>query len=193
MYHRKSFLPRSKLMRAITSLVVAWPLSASADFVPVDHNTVFDDLGITPFDAKTYPGINCEAQAVAEIDQFLNVGFFMSNANSGKRTVVCPVVRDNTRNLDGTYGAYVHAYNPPGRNLECTLHSQDKFSAPIDSDSASTSISGNVTLYLDVDASAEGGNYGITCLLANTAAVFSYEVREFLATDPEYDNPFQLP
>jgi hypothetical protein len=185
--------PLQPTSRQLAALVFSWPLIAFADFVPVDPDGVFDDPVFTPFDAKTYPGINCEAQAVAEIDQFLNVGFFMSNANPGKRTVVCPVVRDNTRNLDGTYSAYVHAYNPAGRTLECTLYSQDKFSAPVDSFTASTSTSGNVTLYLDVDTSAEEGFYGITCLLANTATVYSYEVREFLATDPEYDNPFQIP
>jgi len=136
-----------------------------------------------PYDSKTYVGINCEAQAVAEIDKYLNVGFDMANADTGKRTVVCPVVRNNTANTNGTHSVYVNVYNPPNKTSECSLFSFDKFNVVIDSDTASTSFSGNRTLSLDVDVSLESGTYGITCYIPNTAAVRSYEVREFLSTD----------
>lgn len=139
----------------------------------------------TPYDAKTYPGIACEAQAVTEIDQFSNIAFDMVNADNGKRTVVCPIVRDNIQNTDGTYGAYVNVNNPANRTTECTLYSYDKFGSLIDSNDSSESDAGDHTIVLDVDVSAEGGFYGITCTLPLYAVVRSYEVREFLSTDDE--------
>lgn len=137
------------------------------------------------YDAKTYPGITCEALATAEIDQFSNLSFDMVNEDNGKRTVVCPIVRDNTENLDGTVGVFVNIVNPANRTTECTLFSYDKFGVPIDSETASQSNAGDQTIVLDVDVSASGGFLGITCLLPQFAGVRSYEVREFIATDEE--------
>ena len=143
------------------------------------------------YDAKTYPGITCEAQAVAEIDEFSNLGFDMFNANPGKRNVVCPIVRDNTKNTTGTLGVYVNAFNVANRTLTCTLFSADRFGVIIASDINSTSNSGDQTIYLDVDSSVDRGYYGINCELANGAAIRSYEVREYLDTDK--DNSFLTP
>lgn len=155
---------------------------ANADFE-------FDDVENVPqgvkYDAKTYPGITCEAQSVAEIGLFQNLGFMMVNANQGRRSVVCPVVRDNTENTDGTWGAFVHISNPPNRSTDCTLYSYDQYNVLIDSDTGSTGAVGNQTIFLDVDASVDGGFYGITCELPNQGLVHSYEVREFLDTDNE--------
>lgn len=144
----------------------------------------------TPYDSKTYPGITCEAQAVPEMDDFSNLAFDMVNANSGKRNVVCPIVRDNTTNTDGTHSVYVNVSNAVNRTLECTLYSSDQFGSFIDSDSDTTSNGGNQTLYLDVDNSAEDGFYGINCNLPYTAAIRSYEVREFLDTGDDSSFPF---
>lgn len=144
------------------------------------------------YDAKTYPGITCEAQAVAETDDFLNLAFDMVNADTGRRTVVCPVVRDNTKNADGTIGAYVNVNNPANRTTECSLYSYDKFGSIIDSNSNSTSNTGDQTIYLDVDTSIEGGFYGITCTLPYLAVVRSYEVREFLSSDDGGGLPSQF-
>ena len=143
------------------------------------------------YDAKTYPGISCEAQAVSEIDKFSNIEFDMFNANPGKRSVVCPIVRDNTKNINGTLGVYVSAYNVANRTLECTLYSVDRFGLLIESDFNSTSNSGDQTIYLDVNSSVDRGVYGINCELANGAAIRSYEVREYLDTDK--DNTILLP
>ena len=98
---------------------------------------------------------------------------------------MCPVVRDNTENTDGTAGALVHVFNVANRNLTCTLYSLDPFGVIIDSDSSTTGSSGNQTLYLDVDLSVLGGFYGITCDIPSGAGVHSYEVREPLETDNE--------
>lgn len=137
------------------------------------------------YDAKTYPGITCEALSTAEIDQFSHLGFDMVNANNGKRTVVCPIARDNTENLDGTVGVFVSIANPANRTTECTLFSNDKFGVPIDADTASQSNAGDQTIVLEVDVSVSGGYLGIACLLPQFAGVRSYEVREFVATDEE--------
>jgi len=137
------------------------------------------------YDAKTYPGISCEAQAVAEIDEFLNLGFDMFNANPGKRNVVCPIVRDNTKNNNGTLGVYVNTFNVANRTLECTLYSADRFGLIIESDLNSTSNSGDQTIYLDVNNSVDRGYYAFSCELANGAAIRSYEVREYLDTDKD--------
>lgn len=155
------------------------------------HAQTFEVVTNT-YDAKTYPGINCEAQAVTEIDDFSNLAFDMVNADTGKRSVVCPVVRDNTKNTDGTVGAYVNVVNPVNRTTECSLYSYDKFGSVIDSDSDSTSNSGDQSIYLDVDTSVAGGFYGIACTLPYLAVVRSYEVREFLSTDDESDSPGRL-
>lgn len=157
---------------------IAIALTSQARAIELDNQPIF-----TPYDAKTYPGIACEAQAVAEIDMFSNVGFDMFNANPGKRNVVCPIVRDNTKNRNGTLGVYVNVFNVANRTLECSLYSADKFGLTLDSDNASTSNSGNQTIFLEVTSSESRGFYGINCELANGAAIRSYEVREFLETD----------
>jgi len=164
----------------LSSMTIASaPQALAIQFEP-DTNLTF-----IPYDAKTYPGISCEAQAVAEIDEFMNLSFDMFNANPGKRNVVCPIVRDNTKNPDGTLGVYINVYNVANRTLECWLYSSDRFGLIIDSDTSSTSNSGDQTIYVSVDDSVERGFYAISCELANGAAIRSYEVREFLDTDDD--------
>ena len=155
-----------------------------------DFSTEINPI-LIQYDAKTSPGIACEAQAVAEIDEFLNLGFDMFNANPGKRHVVCPIVRDNVKNANGTLGVYVSVHNVANRTLECTLFSADRFGLIIDADVNSTSNSGDQTIYLDVDTSVDRGFYGFNCELANGAAIRSYEWREYLATDQ--DNSSLIP
>lgn len=150
-------------------------------------------IALQKFDAKTYPGITCETQDVGQIGDFENYFFGMYNTTNGRKSVVCPVVRDNTRNLNGTYSAYVHVYNPANRSFDCTLYSLDDRSGYVDSYSNSTSLSGYQTIYLDVDASVAGGYYGIVCEMANGGSIQSYEVREFLSTDEESVPVFQFP
>lgn len=150
----------------------------------------FTPIVLYQYDAKTYPGVSCEAQAVAEIDAFSNLEFDMFNANPDSRSVVCPIVRDNTKNTNGTVGVYVNIYNVANSKLECALYSADKFGLVIASDINSTSNSGNQTIYLDVDSSVDRGFYGINCTLEEGAAIRSYEVREYLETDK--DNNFLI-
>lgn len=164
----------------LSSIAISSAPQALAIQLEPETNPIF-----IPYDAKTYPGISCEAQAVAEIDEFINLSFDMFNANPGKRNIVCPIVRDNTKNLDGTLGVYINVFNVANRTLECSLYSSDRFGLIIDSDFSSTSSSGDQTIYLDVDNSVDRGFYGINCELANGAAISSYEVREFLDTDDD--------
>ncbi len=137
------------------------------------------------YDAKTYPGIHCEAQSVAQINDFTNLGFDMFNATQGRKHVVCPIVRDNTSNTNGTHSVYVYVSNPANRTIECTLYSYDRYSGLIDSDTNSTSNPGDQTIFLDVDNSIERGYYGINCRLPQNGAIRSYEVREFHDTDED--------
>lgn len=156
----------------------AWAQVAPQQGFDLEPNPIF-----TPYDSKTYPGINCEAQATAQIADFSNVGFDMINASTGKRSVVCPIVRDNSSNLDGTFSVRVNVANVANKTFTCTLYSNNKFGAPIDSYQASTTAGGDQTIYLDVDLSEEGGYYAINCSMPSNSALRSYEVREYLDTD----------
>ncbi|WP_145998558.1 hypothetical protein [Methyloterricola oryzae] len=180
-------LHKNNLAKFLIAILAATALSSpvSAQTAPdiavgfeAEPNPLF-----TPYDAKTYPGINCEAQATAQDADFSNVGFDMFNIATAKRSVVCPIVRDNTSNLDGTFSVRVHVNNAANKTLTCTLYSNSQYAVPIDSNQASTSATGDQTLFLDVDLSEEGGYYGINCSLPSGTAIRSYEVREYLDTD----------
>lgn len=180
-FHTSRTLPFacSLLLAGVISQAQASPLPGELEL------EISDPIGLK-YDAKTYPGINCEAQEIAQIDFFQNTQFTMTNPNPGRRTVVCPVVRDNTENTNGTYwGALVHIENPLNRTTECTLYSMDEFGVLIDSDTDSTGSAGNQTLVMDVDVSVPVGFYGIHCSLPFGGGVYSYEVREYLDTDNE--------
>lgn len=162
-------------------------------FLPIQSQAIEQQQQVLHYDAKTYPGIMCEAQAVSEISLFSNIGFEMVNADKGRRSVVCPIVRDNTENQDGTYSVMVYVNNPVNRSIECSLYSYSKFSNQIDSYTSSTSSAGDQTISLNVDASEEDGYYAINCELPYLGVIRSYEAREYLDTDNEGGIIFQYP
>lgn len=166
--------------------------SAVADLPNLDPTPELNP-NLIVHDAKTYPGITCEAQATQEITMFRNYYFGMANNSPGYRGMVCPIVRDNTKDVEGTLSSYVNVYNPSDSTFECSLYSLDRFGGLIDSYTNSTSAFGDQIIYLDVDTSIEDGHYGINCSVPYGGMVYSYEVREFLTTDEEGGITLQLP
>lgn len=150
-----------------------------------------DDLStLLSVDTKTYHGSEClyiDLNNANSPEYYNNPVKYdthgVYNQDAGSTHVVCPIVRDNTRNTDGTLGAKVYVNNVASRELWCELNSRDHYGDLIDEDLDSTTSGGNRTLSLDVDASHTLGNYSIYCHLPIRARIYSYRVTEFTPTD----------
>lgn len=129
-------------------------------------------------DPKVYTGAECvPAFGQQAVDLPKTVGA-ITNLSADERFIVCPIVRDNVFNLNGTKSALVNVYTP-GATLTCDLFSMDQFAVVVASRTASTSGAGNQTLNVDVNASASKGMYGISCGLPEGGQVFSYRITEY--------------
>ena len=146
-----------------------------------------------PADAKIYSGTSCRTslgRAAADLDAYY---YGVKNISSTTTVrVMCPIVRDNTQNKNGTWsapfasGVYVRVHNPvSGLVTRCTLYSLGTYIAPFVSGSASTNAQGDRTLFLDVNSSTAGGQYNLECHLPPQARLYNYWVNEYRPTDTQ--------
>jgi hypothetical protein len=146
-------------------------------------------ISVAPSDIKTIPGNGCQAYGV--IATFLTwQSYALTNTYTGRSTVVCPIVRDNALNTNGTASVAVNVYNPAaGGEFECKLVSYSRYGASLATDTASTTEEGNQTINLDVDVSESLGYYVLTCFMPPSgprdSKIYSYTYREHPATHGE--------
>lgn len=180
--------------------VLAQPSIPVVNDTPIENpNTIPDSFPIPEiFDEKVMPGIACEAQQgvhVSSLDRIAHpeTGSYLENPVSpgvgGRaRSVKCPIVRDNTTNIDGTFSAAVTIYNPNDALFICILDSYDEFGVWLDSVSRSTFVAGDQTLTLepgpgDLTVSESNGFYVLRCTLPDEGRIYSYRWAEYLRTD----------
>ena len=116
------------------------------------------------YDVKTYHGSECQYIDVAskatvgddyEYNNPLKYDTHgVINVDAATTHVVCPVVRDNAVNSNGTLGAKVFVNNVANQDLWCNLISRDHYGGLIAQNVQTTTAGGNRTLSLDVNASA---------------------------------------
>lgn len=135
-------------------------------------------------DEKVYPGAQCRpyysfAEGTNNAD---NVAIWNKNPLEGDGLyVVCPIVRDNISNTNGTRSARIAIYNTRvfRGDVGCTLWSSDRFGQGIDAKAVYAKYKGYEELEVDVNTSVLGGTYALTCYLPPESAILSYRVDEY--------------
>lgn len=136
-------------------------------------------------DIKVYSGIECRPLLVQGAD-FIVEPVGIKNTGFGNLNVVCPVVRDNTKNTSGMPSAQINVWNATsGVNFHCVFYNYDLWGLITTLDSADTSLVGQRTLSFKLYTSNVGGYYTIFCIVPPGSKIYSYQVIEELETDPE--------
>ena len=147
-------------------------------------------ISVAPTDIKTIPGNACHAYGNGSGTLLSWQSYALNNESTGESSVVCPIVRDNALNTNGTASVAVNIYNPAaGGVFECLLVSYSKYGDWLDSDTASTTKEGSQTLGLDVDVSESLGYYVLNCVMPPSgpyhSKIYSYTYREYPDTHGE--------
>lgn len=147
--------------------------------------TSFLVLGVTSsialaVDAKTTPGVACQERYGSQAADFNRYSPYIQNTSTSTRYVVCPVVRDNTDNTNGTDSYYtdVRVYNAGG-TLWCYLDSSDETGALRNWDYRSTTTTGYVALENDLNTSYVRGYYNLYCSLPPNSRIQGYRIGEY--------------
>lgn len=140
----------------------------------------------TQYDAKVHHSSECQPVfAVDQFGQFLSGWVYyehsLENRNRPEQVtqVVCPIVRENTTNTNGTVSVEIFVTNVAGQHLSCQLYSYDMYDTLIaGSVPKSTTAGGKQPLTVEVNSSAAKGHYSLRCMLPSGAKLHAYEVRE---------------
>jgi len=134
-------------------------------------------------DDNTVDGLACQEFLGAEAGDFNRASVNgITNVAAGNRFVVCPIVRDNVLNTNGTRSVVMRVQSSGGATLTCTLESYGvfgTFGTALESNSGSTTSNTPAFFVLDVDVSSRGGFYALFCDLPPGGSVISYRVNEF--------------
>ena len=138
-------------------------------------------------DTSVHAGQFCQPARSPAVNDIRALSSRVYNSNGSRsRTVTCPIVRDRHSNNSGAeVRVRVNRSNATNNALRCTLRSLNQYGGLVDSDTASTALTGNRELCLSVSPSvANNGYYAITCSLPARSSVYNYKVVEA---------PIQLP
>jgi len=154
---------------AVTLLTVCGVLASAAGFAE---------------DGKRYPGAGCQPLYDSD-SQFLNNLYGKKNNTSSTRGVyvVCPVIKDNYHNGDGTKSARVQGYmynqaTNSSNDFRCWLYSKFISNGGGWTSYASSQNRGFAYMDLDVNSSADPGYYFIQCRIPPSAILSDYSVVE---------------
>lgn len=166
--------------------LVAKFLALSATLVLCSVSVATDPTDPTdPTDGKVYAGSACLPQDFSA--PFINRTTALQHFNpdpSSRISIVCPIIRDNTENLNGySVRVWVSRDENAIEPLSCNLASCDVFANCGTSDVESHSGVGLAVLELRVPTSFKGSTYQLNCFLPSFSIIFTYQVREFLPTD----------
>lgn len=138
-------------------------------------------------DAKVWPGSACQFKNPQQIIFEPDASFALDNGkiknvSSQIAEVVCPVVRDNVNNTNGTVAVTVRVLGSLGKNVACKLNSRDRFGKSIDFSANIGGADEPKSIALDVEKSALSGSYDLSCGLPPDGQVLTYQVTEFTPT-----------
>jgi len=136
-------------------------------------------------DSKILAGNACQ---FADVTTIVNPSFAFDsgrilNTADIPVSVICPVVRDNTTNTDGTLAVQVRVNGGNDQDVLCTVTSRDRFAKFLRDDFGVGGKDGPQTITLDVNTSVASGAYELTCLLPPRGAVLTYQITEFTPTE----------
>jgi hypothetical protein len=138
-------------------------------------------------DGKVYPGNACQFREPGKVIFEPDVSFALgngaiTNVANIPVSVVCPVVRDNTKNTNGTGVVNMRVRGSQGQAVFCTLASRGRFGEFVKDQGKASGPSGNQVINLDVAESAVDGSYHIDCLLPPGGQILTYRVVEVTPT-----------
>jgi hypothetical protein len=133
-------------------------------------------------DTKVYPGNACQAQLGDRAGDLFRSTVFLRNASALGLNVVCPIVRDNTPNLDGIESADVRVQSPTTESLICYLQSRSALGELLQQTQVATTSQNVNVLPLDLNVSTIGGTYSIICELPPEGRIYGYRVTEYPPT-----------
>jgi len=135
-------------------------------------------------DNKIFPSSMCQPAVHSSASDLRYFSGQLFNSGTSFISVQCPVVRDNTTNLNGTLGARINVRSNGLQALTCRFSSKTRFGGSIppialSNRTDSTNANANITLNMDVAASVVDGQYDIFCRIPPGGRIFSYSVLEF--------------
>ncbi len=133
-------------------------------------------------DYKTFHGSTCQPFSGRQQGDIAHRDNGVQNLGSGTRTIVCPIVRDNTKKTTGVW-ADIYVNNPAGSSFTCWLDSRGKFGNVIQWQHRTTALQGNQQLHIDIYNNVQDGNYNLYCTVPKNGRIASYKIGEILRTD----------
>ncbi|MCI0655126.1 MAG: hypothetical protein L0Y39_11705 [Methylococcaceae bacterium] len=130
-------------------------------------------------DIKVFAGHACHAFIGGEAADLQHFANFTVNIGAADRFVICPIVRDNHKNLDGVKSVSVRVRSPNATTLTCTLGSDTSLGVLVETDTNSTTSNVVTNLPLDINSSTKNGIYYLFCDLPPGGEVYGYRVVEF--------------
>lgn len=189
---------KQRIVNLLTAVTLMAALAADGAFAQLN-------IPIPPgYDAKAYPGSACQPYYGTQAHHFMTFQNGIaprllrnqSDPSPDALWVTCPIVRDNSINLDGTWrwesgtGVDVFVDVPAESNptlLSCHLFSYDMLSGNLmdshENKNPTEFQPGRFVLGLDVDRSSNVGNYMMSCYLPWKSTLRAYIVREYQSTD----------
>ena len=135
-------------------------------------------------DTKIYNGNACQAQQGEQaVNLFRSTVDVRVNPGSPGLNVTCPIVRDNTENLDGIESADVRVQSPTTEELLCQIQSRTALGELLQFANATTTSQNVNVLPLKLDVSSIGGTYGLICSLPAEGRILGYSVTEYPPTE----------
>jgi hypothetical protein len=129
---------------------------------------------------KVYTGNACQAQLGDRAgDLFRSTLDVRVNEGAPGLNVTCPIVRDNTENLDGIERADVRVQSPTTEKLICYLQSRSALGALLQQTQVATTSQNVNVLPLKLDVSTIGGTYSLICSLPPQGRILGYSVTEY--------------
>ena len=122
----------------------------------------------------TFHGTSCRANVAANASKIETTLSGIRNISSDQVGVVCPLVRDNPLNLNGTnvVRPYIFRSASATTAFSCSLYSLDAKGGLIASNTQSFNGTGESSLILDVNASTtDGGYYVVFCIVPRLSAI----------------------
>ena len=129
-------------------------------------------------DTKVYSGDACQTFFGDQAGDLFRNPQSLHNQSDEYRLVICPIVRDNTENLNGVESAEIRVQSPLTLELVCYLQSRSALGELLEQDRGATTSQNVNVLPLDVDVSTIGGYYSLACELPPQGQIYGYSVTE---------------
>ena len=163
-----------KLLLTLAAAIVAFMLSVQVNSAPPDRLPPPPD-----YDMKSYPSSLCKPLYGQEQYAEFLPGMVRNADSTVMLALMCPIVRDDVTNTDGTDEIVVNIYQGVfiGPSM-CIVYSFDEDHSIVES-VTDTAVDPNFTqLNLELSESARNGYYELLCILSPSSSLYSYRVSE---------------